>query len=63
MAQQTFNEWRKDLSRNVNNKLGVSMNKLPDFPFQDWWKDGISPRDAIDIIRDELGDDHEYEEY
>jgi hypothetical protein len=59
MAQKTFNEWRKDLSRNINSRLGVSMNKLPDFPLKEWWKDGISTKDAIDIIRDELGDEQE----
>lgn len=59
MAHQTFNEWRRDLSRTVNSKLGVSMNKLPNFPLQEWWREGISARDAIDIIKDELGDEHE----
>lgn len=56
MSQTTFNEWRKDLSRKVNRQLGVSMNKMPDFPLQNWWRDGITPRDAVEIIKDELGD-------
>jgi hypothetical protein len=56
MAQPTFNEWRKDLSRTVNSVLGKSMNKLPDFPLRDWWKDGVSTRDAVEIIRDEIGE-------
>jgi len=32
------------------------MNKMPDFPLQNWWRDGITPRDAVEIIKDELGD-------
>jgi len=56
MAQPTFNEWRKDLSRTVNSVLGKSMNKLPEFPLQEWWKGGISAKEAVEIIRDELGD-------
>jgi len=31
------------------------MNKMPDFPLETWWKDGIAPRDAVEIIREELG--------
>jgi hypothetical protein len=57
MSHPSFNEWRRTLARNVNNQLGLSINKLPDFPFESWWKDGISARDAVDIIRDELGED------
>lgn len=56
MAQPTFGEWRKNLSRTVTKELGVSMNKIPDFPLESWWKEGVTPRDAIEIIRDELGD-------
>jgi hypothetical protein len=56
MAQPTFNEWRKDLSRTVNSLLGKSMNKLPEFPLQEWWKEGVSTRDAVEIIKDELGE-------
>lgn len=63
MAQPTFNEWRKLLSRNVNNALGLSMNKLPDFPFEEWWKDGISANDAVEIIKDEIGEINEDEYY
>lgn len=63
MAQQTFNEWRKTLARTVNNKLGLSMNKLPDFPFEEWWREGISTRDAVDIIRDEIGDEEDEADY
>lgn len=62
MAQATFGEWRKDLSRNVNRQLGVSMNKLPDFPFETWWKEGVTPRDAVEIIKDELGESDPFEE-
>jgi hypothetical protein len=59
MSHPSFNEWRKTLARNVNNQLGLSMNKLPAFPFESWWRDGISARDAVEIIRDELGEDDE----
>lgn len=68
MSQTTFNEWRKNLSRTVNRQLGVSMNKMPDFPLQTWWQDGIAPRDAVEIIREELGaagqlQDDDYSDY
>jgi hypothetical protein len=59
MSHPSFNEWRRTLARNINNHLGLSINKLPDFPFESWWKDGISARDAVDIIRDELGEDED----
>lgn len=60
MAQPTFNEWRRTLSRAVNSKIGLSMNKLPQFPLEDWWKEGINPRDAVGIIQDELGELEDY---
>lgn len=47
----------------MNNKLGLSMNKLPDFPFEEWWREGISTRDAVDIIRDEIGDEEDEADY
>jgi len=56
MAQPTFNEWRRNLSRQINRSLGISMNKLPQFPLEEWWRDGVSVRDAVNIIQDELGD-------
>lgn len=62
MSQVTFGEWRKDLSRSINRHLGVSMNKIPDFPLETWWKEGVTTRDAIDIIKDELGEPGEFEE-
>lgn len=59
MSRPSFNEWRKTLARTINNQLGLSMNKIPEFPFEDWWRDGITPRDAVDIIRDEIGEEDE----
>lgn len=62
MAHQTFNEWRRNLSRQINRDLGLSMNKLPQFPLEEWWRDGVSVRDAVSIISDELGDPTDGEE-
>lgn len=55
MAQATFNEWRRTLSRVVNSEIGLSMGKLPVFPLEDWWKGGLTPKDALEVIRDEIG--------
>lgn len=62
MAQPTFNEWRRNLSRQINRELGLSMNKLPKFPLESWWQEGVSVRDAVTIISDELGEDPEGED-
>jgi len=56
MSHITFGEWRKNLARDITKELGVSMNKIPDFPLESWWREGIKPRDAIEIIRDEIGE-------
>jgi hypothetical protein len=63
METMSFNEWRKSFSRALNRKFGISINKIPDFPLESWWKDGLSVDNAISIVKDELTnfEDHPYD--
>lgn len=66
MSQSGFNQWRRTLSRHVNREIGLSMNKLPDFPLKKWWGEGLKVEDALEIIKDEMGGflpDRDWESY
>lgn len=48
-----FRLWLKILDMRVLRRLGVSLFDLRDFTLRDWYDDGITPKQALGLIREE----------
>ena len=53
MKTKTFNLWMKQVEQKLLNTIGLSHLDLPDFPFRDWFDDGISVSEAVGAVLDE----------
>ena len=42
----SFEEWRRAVDRAVGQRVGLSLDDLPDVPTYDWYEDGVSPKSA-----------------
>jgi len=50
MKTKTFNDWMKQGEMKLLNTIGLSHMDLPDFPFRDWFDDGISVSEAVGAV-------------
>lgn len=50
---QPLNDWLKDLDRICWKKLGVSYEDVEDFPWKDYYNEGLSAREALDAFLEE----------
>lgn len=53
MKTKTFNTWMKQVEQTLLNTIGLSHLDLPDFPFRDWFDDGISVSEAVGAVLQE----------
>lgn len=45
--QSKFRTWMREVSREVSRTLGLHIDDLPDAPFEDWFEDGVSVKQAV----------------
>lgn len=53
MKTKTFSAWMKQVEMKLLNTIGLSHLDLPDFPFRDWFDDGISVSEAVGAVLQE----------
>ena len=46
MPTTTFPEWKKEVNRIVEKRIGLSCDDLEDCCYADWYEDGVSPSEA-----------------
>lgn len=48
----TFQEWLRKADRLVLEETGMSVHDFVDAPWNDAWKDGLDPREALEFLAD-----------
>ena len=43
----SFDTWMTEVDRKVSATVGISVHDLSDQTFSDWWKEGMSPEEAV----------------
>lgn len=43
---QRFHQWKRQVNRLVQSKVGLAADDLPDCPYRDWFDDRMSPKTA-----------------
>lgn len=57
-AKKTFEEWIKEVDREITRQVGMDTSDLSDCPYQDWYADGMTPkRAATKAIKREMGEE------
>jgi hypothetical protein len=46
MAKKSYEDWFKLVDIEVQKKVGLSANDLPDWPSRDWYDEGKTPKGA-----------------
>ncbi len=50
MGQEyTFEQWKARVDRALAASIGFDSGDLPDFPSRDYYNDGVSPTEAIEM--------------
>lgn len=44
--KKTFEEWFKEVDRAIAHECGMAALDLSDQPYQDWYEDGVTPKQA-----------------
>lgn len=52
----TFETWYARVSNICENRFDVSPEDLPDMLYADWFDDGYTPMEAVELIAEELGE-------
>lgn len=50
-----FEFWMKELDRHFIGTFSLSIHDVEDQPFRDYFEDGLSTQEAIEIIAEEIG--------
>lgn len=45
----TFEEWMQKIDKLYQRKLGVSVHDMPDEPWRDFYEDGITPEEIMEL--------------
>lgn len=53
MKTKTFKIWMNQVESGLLRAVGLSHLDLPDFPFRDWFDDGISVSEAVGAVLQE----------
>ena len=51
---EAFSVWMSKVNRLVEAKFFLGCDDLPDMPYDDWFEDGMSPKEALELMIEEL---------
>jgi len=51
---QNFGTWIREVDTLCIGKFGLGVNDLPDMAYRDWYDDGITVEEAMELVEDEL---------
>ena len=46
MAKRSFEEWKNEVDRVLEEKTGMTSSDLPDINYYGLWEEGVSPKSA-----------------
>lgn len=54
---QTFIAWEAKVNKLMLDKYRVGVDDIPDMPWYDWFKDEVSPEEAVELAIDTVNND------